>query len=52
MKLAYLMNTYPVTSATFIRREIAAIEANGVPVARFAIRRWGDRLVDPRVQLE
>lgn len=52
MKLAYLMNTYPVTSATFIRREIAAIEANGVPVARFAIRRWGDRLVDPLDQAE
>lgn len=52
MKLAYLMNTYPVTSATFIRREIAAIEAAGAPVRRFAIRRWGDTLVDPLDQAE
>ena len=52
MKLAYLMNTYPVTSATFIRREIAAIEASGTPVKRFAVRRWADRLVDPQDQAE
>lgn len=47
MKLAYLMNTYPVTSGTFIRREIAAIEQTGIPVQRFAVRRWADTLVDP-----
>lgn len=52
MKLAYLMNTYPVTSATFIRREIAAIEAGGTPVRRFAVRRWGEALVDPLDQAE
>lgn len=52
MTLAYLMNTYPVTSATFIRREIAAIEARGVPVQRFAVRRWGEALVDPLDQAE
>ena len=48
MKLAYLMNTYPITSTTFVRREIEAHERAGVPVDRFAIRPWADRLVDPR----
>jgi glycosyltransferase involved in cell wall biosynthesis len=38
MKIAYLMNIHPYASCTFIRREIVAIEASGVPVARFAIR--------------
>lgn len=48
MALAYLMNTYPITSTTFVRREIQAHEAAGVPVARFAIRDWNEVLVDPR----
>lgn len=48
MKIAYLLNTYPVTSGTFIRREIAALEALGVPIARYAVRRWADKLVEPR----
>lgn len=47
MKLAYLLNSYPMTSTTFIRREIAAIERAGVPVKRFAVRHWSERLVDP-----
>jgi hypothetical protein len=41
------MNTYPVTSSTFIRREIEAIEARGQGVVRFAVRRWSDRLIEP-----
>lgn len=48
MKLAYLLNSYPMTSTTFIRREIAAIERAGVPVKRFAVRHWQERLVDPQ----
>lgn len=48
MKLAYLLNSYPMTSTTFIRREIAAIERAGVPVKRFAVRQWRQRLVDPQ----
>ncbi|WP_342069660.1 glycosyltransferase family 4 protein [Yoonia algicola] len=48
MGLAYLMNTYPITSTTFVRREIHAHEAAGVPVARFAIRDWAEVPVDPR----
>lgn len=47
MKLGYLLNTYPMTSTTFIRREIEAIEREGIEVTRFAIRRWPERLVDP-----
>ncbi|MGE0408610.1 MAG: glycosyltransferase family 4 protein [Amphiplicatus sp.] len=47
MKLAYLMNTYPLVSTTFIRREIEAHEAAGVSVTRYALRPWKDDLVDP-----
>lgn len=46
MRIGYLMNTYPVTSATFIRREIGALEALGVKVSRFAIRPWDEALVE------
>lgn len=52
MTLAYLLNSYPMTSTTFIRREIAAIEAAGVPVKRFAVRHWGERLVDDEDRAE
>ena len=52
MGLAYLMNTYPITSTTFVRREINAHEAAGFPVFRFAIRDWAEELVDPRDQAE
>lgn len=47
MKIGYLSNTYPVTSSTFIRREIRALEGQGITVMRYAIRRWTDQLVDP-----
>ncbi|RVT92491.1 glycosyltransferase family 4 protein [Sphingomonas crocodyli] len=47
MRLAYLLNSYPMTSTTFIRREIEAIERAGVPVKRFAVRHWSETLVDP-----
>ena len=42
------MNTYPFTSATFIRREIRALEKLGVEVSRFSIRKWDQELVDPQ----
>lgn len=48
MKIAYLMNSYPMTSTTFIRREIHALEELGVDVKRFAVRSWSEQLVDPR----
>ncbi len=47
MKIAYLLNSYPMTSTTFIRREIEALTADGVEVVRFAARPWGEKLVDP-----
>jgi len=47
VKIAYLLNSYPMTSTTFIRREIEALSADGVEVIRFAARPWGETLVDP-----
>jgi colanic acid/amylovoran biosynthesis glycosyltransferase len=46
MNLAYLIPTYPMPSQTFIRREIAALEAQGLTVHRFAARRFGAELAD------
>lgn len=46
-RIAYLVNQYPKVSHTFIRREIAALEALGFEVARFAIRGWDADLRDP-----
>lgn len=48
MKFAYLMNAYPMTSTTFIRREIEAHERAGYSVDRFAVRPWEQPLVDPK----
>lgn len=45
-KIAYLVNQYPKVSHSFIRREIAALEAHGIAVARFSIRSCADELVD------
>jgi glycosyltransferase involved in cell wall biosynthesis len=47
LRVAYLVNQYPAVSHSFIRREIAALEARGVEVARFSIRRPPTDLVDP-----
>ena len=38
-RIGYVINTYPRPSQTFIRREIRALEAAGLTVARFAMRR-------------
>ena len=45
--VAYLVNQYPKVSHTFIRREILALERQGVTVRRFAIRGWDADVVDP-----
>ncbi|TGN39102.1 hypothetical protein E4L95_21805, partial [Paracoccus liaowanqingii] len=42
LRVGYVVNTYPRPSQTFIRREILALEAQGIPVARFAMRRDAD----------
>lgn len=47
MKIAYLVNEYPKTTHSFIRREIAALVRNGIAVERFSIRRPAPNLSDP-----
>jgi glycosyltransferase involved in cell wall biosynthesis len=47
MSLAYLMNTHPMTSTTFVKQEVRAHEAaTGETVSRFAIRPWAEDLVE------
>jgi len=47
MKIAYFTNQYPKISHTFIRREIRALEARGIEVLRFGIRKTTEELPDP-----
>lgn len=47
MRLAYVLNTYPAPSHSFIRREIAALERMGHEVTRLAMRRHDGALSDP-----
>lgn len=44
--MAYLVNQYPKVSHSFIRREIQALERQGVSVLRWALRGWDAELVD------
>jgi colanic acid/amylovoran biosynthesis glycosyltransferase len=46
VKLAYLVNTYPQPSHSFIRREIQALERMDWQIHRFALRSDRARLVD------
>lgn len=46
MRVAYLVNQYPKTSHTFVRREIEALERCGVEVIRYSIRPLDEPLVD------
>lgn len=48
MKIAYVLNTYPQPSHSFIRREIRALEAQGLEVQRVAMRGPTVPLVDPQ----
>lgn len=48
MKIAYILNTYPQPSHSFIRREIRALEAAGQDVMRFAMRSASQTLIDPQ----
>lgn len=52
MKIAYILNTYPQPSHSFIRREIRALEAAGHEVLRFAMRATSDTLVEPQDTFE
>ncbi|MCU0762419.1 MAG: glycosyltransferase [Hydrogenophaga sp.] len=46
MRVAYFVNQYPKVSHSFIRREILALERQGVEVVRVALRGWSEPLVD------
>ena len=52
MKIAYLVNQYPKVSHSFIRREIAGLEATGIQVIRFSIRACAEELIDPADKAE
>ncbi|KIC10726.1 glycoside hydrolase [Leisingera sp. ANG-M1] len=52
MKIAYVLNTYPQPSHSFIRRELQALEAQGVEITRLAMRPSEAALVDPGDQAE
>tara|TARA_R110001583_G_scaffold149274_1_gene301240 strand:+ start:36489 stop:37694 length:1206 start_codon:yes stop_codon:yes gene_type:complete len=48
VKVAYLVNQYPKVSHSFIRREILALERNGIEVQRIAVRGWDEPTPDPQ----
>jgi colanic acid/amylovoran biosynthesis glycosyltransferase len=50
--VAYLVNQYPKVSHSFIRREILALERQGVRIVRMAIRGWDLPLADEEDQRE
>jgi glycosyltransferase involved in cell wall biosynthesis len=52
VRIAYLVNQYPKISHTFVRREIAALLAEGIQIFRYSIRSSPETLVDPRDQAE
>lgn len=52
LKVAYLVNQYPKVSHTFIRREIQALERQGIEVVRLASRGWADPHPDAADQAE
>jgi colanic acid/amylovoran biosynthesis glycosyltransferase len=52
MKVAYFINLYPKVSHSFIRREILALERQGVEVERIALRGWQDPVVDAEDKAE
>jgi colanic acid/amylovoran biosynthesis glycosyltransferase len=45
-RIGYLINRYPAISHAFIRREIHALERQGVDVVRVALRGWEGELAD------
>lgn len=51
-RIAYFVNQYPKVSHSFIRREILALERQGLEVQRYALRGWDAELVDAEDQTE
>jgi glycosyltransferase involved in cell wall biosynthesis len=52
LRIAYLVNQYPKVSHSFIRREILALERQGVEVLRVALRGWDGELADAEDESE
>ena len=53
MNVAYLLNQYPMPSQTFVRRELAALDASGWEIARISVRPVDEAvLVDPADRAE
>jgi len=52
IKVAYLVSQYPKVSHSFIRREILALEQQGIDVIRISVRGWDGELVDATDILE
>jgi glycosyltransferase involved in cell wall biosynthesis len=52
LHVAYLVNTYPKVSHSFIRREILALERLGARVERIAFRGWDAEVVDEEDRAE
>jgi len=46
MRIAYFINQYPKVSHSFVRREILGLEAQGVEVLRYSVKRDGIDAVD------
>ncbi|RKF15362.1 colanic acid biosynthesis glycosyltransferase WcaL [Roseovarius spongiae] len=52
MKIAYILNTYPQPSHSFIRREMLALERQGFEITRLAMRASDAELVDAQDRAE
>jgi hypothetical protein len=52
LRVAYLVNQYPKVSHSFIRREILALERQGIAVERYAVRGWSEDFPDPADRAE
>ena len=52
VKITYFINQYPKVSHTFIRREILALERQGLSVQRLALRGWSEPTPDPQDRQE
>ena len=52
MRVAYLINSYPKVSHTFIRREILELERQGLEIERFALRGWDYPTPEPLDEIE
>jgi glycosyltransferase involved in cell wall biosynthesis len=51
-RIAYIINQYPKISHTFIRREILALERQGIKILRIALQGWDAEVTDNEDQQE